>query len=85
MSQDPMTRTHRVAVTVFLDADGRDEGDARRIGELAVRAALEAAGDILPATTYEGTSRTARVAGVLDTGAAFREGVLRVVPAGDPR
>lgn len=72
---------HRVAVTVFLEADGLGAGDAHNVAEQAVADALNAAGGTLTTHTYTGLPRTARVVEVMGTGTAFANGLLRVEPA----
>lgn len=78
------TTRHRVAITVFLDADGITEKDAYDTGEAALAQALDTIGLTLTTTTYEGYPRTAEVRQVLNTAVALREGALRLMPAGDP-
>jgi hypothetical protein len=70
-------------VTVFVDAEGEDAHDAHRVAELAVTAAVTAAG--LTFTTNSGVVRAVEVVDVMTVNAALRSGALSLFPADPPR
>jgi hypothetical protein len=79
-----MTRTlHRVAVTVFVTAEGADEADAEAHAVLAVRRTLSAPGDLPAIETPSGPLLPVRVEKVMETGMAMGNRYLWVRPTSE--
>ncbi|MFI5614643.1 hypothetical protein [Amycolatopsis sp. NPDC051903] len=73
----------RVAVTVFVDAEGVDVRDAHRVAERAVTTAVTAAD--LTVTIDSGAVHAVEVVDVQTINAALRSGALQLIPAGRAR
>jgi hypothetical protein len=74
---------HRIAVTVFVEAEGVDRLDASHIGALAVRMSLIRqmnANHELSFTDRYGRTYTVPMHGVMETGMAAGNGYLWVEP-----
>jgi hypothetical protein len=73
-------------MTVFVDAEGRDAGDAANVAWRAVEVAIiggeqEFADTGVVVHTYQGYPRSATIIGVVPTELAFTQGALVVRPA----
>jgi hypothetical protein len=77
---------HVVAMTVFVEAEGRDAGDATNVAWRALETAITGGEHEFAATrivvhTYQGYPRSATIINVIPTTLAFSEGALVVRPA----
>jgi hypothetical protein len=77
---------HVVAMTVFVDAEGMDVGDAHNVAWRALEVAITGGAQEFAATgvvvhTYQGYPRSATIIGVVPTTLAFTQGALVVWPA----